>query len=140
MDKSTRRLPPGPKGRFLVGSARLHHPVYARVWGYREAAACQPRGLSPESPRLHGVRPRHASPQLRQELVLLASRESGVWERPPHERRGFLVARAPPMPTGFPSRANQKSPSLVRRPLPNTAFTSEGDFWLRERRLCQPAI
>src|SRR5438132_14416066 len=100
MDKSTRRLPPGPKGHFLLGNL----PEFgkdllgfitqcARVWGYREAAACQPRGLSPESPRLHGVRPRHESPQLRQELVLLAPRESGVWERPPHERRGFLAAR-----------------------------------------------
>src|SRR5256885_9767422 len=108
MDKSTRRLPPGPKGHFLLGNL----PEFgkdllgfitqcARVWGYREAAACQPRGLSPESPRLHGVRPRHESPQLRQELVFLAPRESGVWERPPHER---------------------------------------GDFWLRERRLCQPAF
>src|SRR2546421_10095395 len=101
MDKSTRRLPPGPKGRFLVGSARLHHPVCAREWGYREAAACQPRGLSPESPRLHGRRPRLELPQLLQELVFLAPRESGVWKPLPLVAALFLAVRARSTPYGF---------------------------------------
>src|SRR5207247_10660380 len=99
---------PGLRAGAWQGSATLAHPTCARVWRCRDAAACLLRSLSPESPRLHGVRPRHESPQLLQELVLLAPGESGVWERPPPERRGFLAARAPTLPTGFPSRANRR--------------------------------
>src|SRR5216117_3802025 len=115
MGKSTRRLPPGPKGHFLLGNL----PEFGKDL----------RGFITQCAREYGdiVRLRLANrvayllnhPDYMEYVLVtnprnfvknsfLAPRESGVWERPPHERRGFLAARAPTMPTGFPSRANRR--------------------------------
>src|SRR5438128_12558666 len=86
MDKSTRRLPPGPKGHFLLGNL----PEFGKDL----------LGFITQCAREYGDIVR----------LRLANRVAYLLNHP------------------------------VKAVFGSGLLTSEGDFWLRERRLCQPAF
>src|SRR5256885_11904667 len=109
MDKSTRRLPPGPKGHFLLGNL----PEFGKDL----------LGFITQCAREYGDIVR----------LRLANRVAYLLNHPDYMEYVLVTNHRNFVKNSFFWRH-------VKAVFGSGLLTSEGDFWLRERRLCQPAF
>src|SRR3989442_726537 len=109
MDKSTRRLPPGPKGHFLLGNL----PEFGKDL----------LGFITQCAREYGDIVR----------LRLANRVAYLLNHPDYMEYVLVTNHRNFVKNSFFWRH-------VKAVFGSGLLTSEGDFWLRDRRLCQPAF